>query len=86
MINDNKINLTPGKLYRNNSFPWIAFYNKTQKDFIIIPKDGIFLYLNHEPYEDGYKKCIHFNIIFEDKILYIEKATLERVLSQIKLL
>ena len=85
MIND-KINLVPGKLYRNNSFGWLAFYNKIQKDCSYIPQNSIFLYLNHEPYEDGYKKCIHFNIIFEDKFLYIEKATLERFLSQIKLL
>jgi len=84
MIN-NKIKLVPGKLYRNNSFAWVVYHNKTQKICSYIPKNSIFLYLNHEPYENPYKKCIRINILFEDKILRIEKLTLERFLNQIQL-
>jgi hypothetical protein len=77
--------LTPGKLYKTNKAVFVAFYNKTQKDFIVIHGNDVFLYLNHEPYEDGNKKCIHFNIIFKDKFLHVEKPTLEWFLKQIKL-
>ena len=77
--------LIPGKLYAPNIL-LVAYYDKIQKQFALITKKDIFMYIGIEPYQNHFKICIHFHIIFKDKFLYVEKPTLEIFLSQIKLL
>lgn len=74
--------LIPGKLYTSHNL-LVAYYNKTQKEYIIVPKGDIFTYISTEPFQNDFKTCVHFNIIFKDKFLYVEKPTLKWFLDQI---
>lgn len=76
--------LIPGKLYTPKLL-FVAYYDKIQKQFTLIPKNNIFMYIGFEPYKNHFKKCVHIHIILKDKFLYVEKPTLECFLSQIKL-